>query len=176
MPLLKEVADVFGNGNGNGLTLEFAASGGSGRFSGVSGVVVSNGSTNSNASAREVPPINPPNNGKVRGSLPGAATTPQLSTQEFKVVMGVEGMEVKPLGDMSPDTGHHHLLVNAPNVPEGEIVPVDKPEQYKHFGKGQTETSVKLAPGKYTLTLQFADGAHRSYGERMRKTISVTVQ
>ena len=96
--------------------------------------------------------------------------------QEFKVVMGVEGMEVKPLGDMAPDTGHHHLLINAPDVPEGEIVPVDKPEQYKHFGKGQTETSIKLAPGKYTLTLQFADGAHRSYGERMRKTISVTVQ
>ena len=97
-------------------------------------------------------------------------------TQEFKVVMGVEGMQVKPLGDMNPDTGHHHLLINAADVPEGEIVPVDKPEQYKHFGKGQTETSVKLAPGKYKLTLQFADGAHRSYGERMRKTISVTVQ
>ena len=100
------------------------------------------------------------------------ATVPQ----EFKVVMGVEGMAVKPLGEMSPDTGHHHLLINAANVTEGEIVPVDKPEQYKHFGKGQTETSVKLAPGKYTLTLQFADGAHRSYGERMRNTISVTVQ
>ena len=96
--------------------------------------------------------------------------------QEFKVVMGVEGMQVKPLGTMDTDTGHHHLLINAPDVAEGEIVPVDKPEQYKHFGKGQTETSVKLAPGKYTLTLQFADGAHRSYGERMRKSISVTVQ
>jgi hypothetical protein len=96
--------------------------------------------------------------------------------QEFKVVMGVEGMAVKPLGDMSPDTGHHHLIINAANVPDGEIVPVDKPDVYKHFGKGQTETSVKLAPGKYTLTLQFADGAHRSYGERMRNSITVTVQ
>jgi Domain of unknown function (DUF4399) len=96
--------------------------------------------------------------------------------QEFKVVMGVEGMLVKPLGTMDPDTGHHHLIINAADIAEGEIVPVDKPDQYKHFGKGQTEISVKLAPGKYTLTLQFADGAHRSYGERMRKTISVTVQ
>jgi Domain of unknown function (DUF4399) len=96
--------------------------------------------------------------------------------QEFKVVMGVEGMTVKPLGDMSADTGHHHLLINAENVNEGEIVPVDKPEIYKHFGKGQTETMVKLAPGKYKLTLQFADGAHRSYGKPMRATISVTVK
>jgi hypothetical protein len=100
----------------------------------------------------------------------------QNVSQEFKVVMGVDGMTVKPLGDMSPDTGHHHLLIDAANVPEGEIIPVDKPEQYKHFGKGQTETTVKLPPGKHKLTLQFADGAHRSYGERMRATLSVTVK
>ncbi len=100
----------------------------------------------------------------------------QNVSQEFKVVMGVEGMTVKPLGDMSADTGHHHLLINAENVNTGEIVPVDKPEIYKHFGKGQTETMVKLAPGKYKLTLQFADGAHRSYGKPMRATISVTVK
>ncbi len=122
--------------------------------------------------------------------LSACATTPQSKSrvffvepkddanvgQEFKVVMGVEGMTVKPLGDMSPDTGHHHLLINAENVPSGDVVPVDKPTQYMHFGKGQTETTVKLAPGKYKLTLQFADGAHRSYGEKMRATLSVTVK
>ncbi len=122
--------------------------------------------------------------------LSACATTPQSKSrvffiepkddanvgQEFKVVMGVEGMTVKPLGDMSPETGHHHLLINADNVPSGDVVPVDKPTQYMHFGKGQTETTVKLAPGKYKLTLQFADGAHRSYGESMRSTLSVTVK
>ena len=96
--------------------------------------------------------------------------------QDLKVVMGIEGMEVKLAGDMTPDTGHHHLIIDAPMVAEGDIVPVDKPEQYKHFGKGQTDTMVKLTPGKHTLTLQLADGAHRSYGERMRKTITVTAQ
>ena len=96
--------------------------------------------------------------------------------QELKVVMGIEGMEIKLAGDMTPDTGHHHLVIDAPMIAEGEIVPVDKPEQYKHFGKGQTETTIKLAPGKHTLTLQLADGAHRSMGERMRKTITVTAQ
>jgi hypothetical protein len=96
--------------------------------------------------------------------------------QEFKVVMGVNGMQVRPLGDMSENTGHHHLLINAEDVPAGSVVPVDKPEQYKHFGKGQTETTVKLPPGKYKLTLQFADGAHRSYGEKMRTAITVNVQ
>ena len=85
--------------------------------------------------------------------------------QDVKVVMGIEGMEIKLAGDMTPDTGHHHLIVDAPMIAEGEIVPVDKPEQYKHFGKGQTDAAIRLAPGRHTLTLQLADGAHRSLGE-----------
>ena len=32
-----------------------------------------------------------------------------------------------------------------------------------------------LQPGRYRLTMQFADGAHRSYGEGMRKSINITV-
>ncbi len=96
--------------------------------------------------------------------------------QDVKIVMGIEGMEIKLAGDLTPDTGHHHLIIDAPMIAEEETVPLDKPEQYKHFGKGQTDTMVKLAPGKHTLTLQLGDGAHRSYGERMRKTITVTVQ
>ena len=96
--------------------------------------------------------------------------------QDVKVVMGIEGMEIKLAGDMTPDTGHHHLIIDAPMIPEGEIVPVDKPEQYKHFGKGQTDTAIKLTPGRHTLTLQLGDGTHRSLGERMRKTITVTAQ
>ena len=97
-------------------------------------------------------------------------------TQEVKIVMGIEGMQIKPAGDMTPETGHHHLIVDAPMIAEGDVVPVDKPEQYKHFGKGQTETTIKLSPGQHTLTLQLADGAHRSLGEMLRKTITVTAQ
>lgn len=93
---------------------------------------------------------------------------------EFKVVMGVRGMQVAPAGETAANSGHHHLLIDAEPVPAGEVVP--KSEQHLHFGKGQTETTLKLPPGTHTLTLQFADGAHRSYGEDMRSTITVTVQ
>jgi hypothetical protein len=31
----------------------------------------------------------------------------------FKVFFGVTGMTVKPAGDMTANTGHHHLLINA---------------------------------------------------------------
>ncbi|MDH5553507.1 MAG: DUF4399 domain-containing protein [Nitrosomonas sp.] len=94
---------------------------------------------------------------------------------EVKVVMGVHGMEVKPAGTVEENVGHHHLLIDAPQVNAGEAVPAGS-DKHRHFGKGQTETMIKLAPGKHTLTLQFANGAHVSYGEKMRDTITVTVK
>ena len=42
-----------------------------------------------------------------------------------------------------------------------------------HFGKGLTEASIKLAPGDYKLTMQFADGLHCSYGKKWAATISI---
>ena len=94
--------------------------------------------------------------------------------QKFKVRMNVEGYEIGPLGDLTKGKGHHHIVVNGSWIKDGEIVPTD--EKLIHFGKGQTETELELKPGKYSLTLQFADGAHRSYGEQLSQTINVTVQ
>ncbi len=91
-----------------------------------------------------------------------------------QVKFGVEGMTVKPAGDMAAGTGHHHLIVDGKPVPKGEVVPTD--DTHIHFGKGQTETELKLAPGAHTLTLQFADGSHRSYGPDMSNTIKITVK
>ena len=93
---------------------------------------------------------------------------------EFKVVMGVKGMSIAPAGETAPGTGHHHLLVDTKPVKKGDVIPAD--DSHLHFGKGQTETTLKLAPGKHRLQLQFADGAHRSYGPAMRKTITVVVK
>lgn len=92
----------------------------------------------------------------------------------FKVKFAVNGMQVAPAGEMKEGTGHHHLLINAADIPEGTVIPMD--DQHRHFGKGQTETEITLPPGRYRLTMQFADGAHRSYGEKIRKSIEVTVK
>ena len=91
----------------------------------------------------------------------------------IKVQFGVKGMEVKPAGQTEQNTGHHHLIVDGAPIPEGQVVPADA--THLHFGKGQTETELHLTPGKHTLTLQFANGAHVSYGETMSSTISITV-
>lgn len=92
----------------------------------------------------------------------------------FQVEFGVEGMTVAKAGDLKPGTGHHHLIIDGAPVAKGQVVPKD--ETHKHFGDGATSTSISLKPGKHTLTLQFADGAHKSLGEEYATTISVEVK
>ncbi len=92
----------------------------------------------------------------------------------FKVRFGVKGLEVAPAGDIVANSGHHHLLINLDSIPTGESIPFT--EKHMHFGKGQTEAEVKLAPGTYKLTAQFANGAHQSYGKPLSQTITVTVK
>lgn len=94
---------------------------------------------------------------------------------KFTVKMGVMGFEVKPAGDKTPKSGHHHILVDTDPIAEGSAIPMGSPK-HLHFGKGQTETEVELTPGKHTLMLQFADTNHVSMGEKMSATITVNVK
>jgi hypothetical protein len=95
---------------------------------------------------------------------------------KFKVKMGVDGMKIHNAGEAIDNKtfGHHHLIVDGTSVKEGDAVPTDA--QHIHFGKGQTETELELPAGDHTLTLQFADGAHRSYGDKLSSTIHIHVQ
>jgi Domain of unknown function (DUF4399) len=96
-------------------------------------------------------------------------------SQTFKVKFGVKGMDVQPAdAGQNAGKGHHHVLINLMSKPAGEIIPFD--EKHVHFGKGQTEGELKLPPGQYKLTMQFADGFHLSYGKDMAATIEVTVK
>lgn len=89
------------------------------------------------------------------------------------VEFGVEGMEVEPAGALSKNKGHHHIIINGSFVPKSEVVPAD--DTHIHYGAGQLSDTLELEPGEYTLTMQFADGLHNSYGEQMSATISITV-
>ncbi len=74
------------------------------------------------------------------------------------VRFGLTGMGVAPAGIASPNTGHHHLIIDSP-VPAFDA-PLPKDDKHLHFGAGQTEASVALAPGKHTLQLLLADKDH----------------
>jgi len=92
----------------------------------------------------------------------------------FKVIFKVSGMTVSPAGEFKDNSGHHHLLINQTFIEKGNTIPAD--QNHLHFGKGQTETELNLSPGIYNLTLQFADGYHRSYGKALSKTIQIEVK
>ncbi len=94
--------------------------------------------------------------------------------QDVKVVMDVHGMQVHKAGELIDGAGHHHLIIDGGFVPKGEVVAKDA--THKHFGKGQTEATIHLKPGDHTLTLQFADGHHQSYGKGMSETIHLHVK
>jgi hypothetical protein len=95
-------------------------------------------------------------------------------TSPFKVKFGLEGLALKPAGDPAPDSGHHHLIVDGGPVPKGQVI--ESTAASLHFGKAQTETELKLSPGAHTLTLQFGDGGHLSYGPALSATITVDVK
>ncbi len=75
-----------------------------------------------------------------------------------KVIFGLEGMGVAPAGVEKAKTGHHHLIIDADLPPVNEPIPAD--DNHRHFGGGQTEVSVELAPGSHTLQLILGDHNH----------------
>lgn len=99
----------------------------------------------------------------------------QSVTSPLTVEFGVEGMVVEPAGEVKENSGHHHLLIDHDFSPAGTVVPPADSTQL-HFGKGQTSTEINLAPGQHKLTLQFANGVHMSYGEKMSASINVVVE
>ena len=93
----------------------------------------------------------------------------------FKMEMGTEVMKIDTAGPVVAGSGHHHLMIDGPDsLAAGTVVAKDSVNI--HFGKGQTEYELTLSPGKHKLTLQMADGLHRSYGGKLAATITVNVK
>lgn len=57
----------------------------------------------------------------------------------FKVQFGLSGMGVAPAGVEKPNTGHHHLLIDATLTADELKQPVASDARHVHFGGGQTE-------------------------------------
>jgi hypothetical protein len=95
-------------------------------------------------------------------------------TSPFTVKFGVKNLLVEPAGEIKAGSGHHHLLINSDSTPSGESIPAD--QTHIHYGKAQTEAQISLEPGTYKLTMQFANGAHQSYGPELSKTINIIVK
>lgn len=104
----------------------------------------------------------------------------------FAVRFNGEGVRIQPAGKAPRErgrsreqagripSGHYHLIIDGGPVPEGQIIPTD--DRHIHYGKGQTGGVVTVAPGQHTLTVQLADGEHRSYGPKLSETLTIVAR
>ena len=99
-----------------------------------------------------------------------------LVSNPLKVVMAAENFVIEPASEVVTEGhGHLHIMVDAECVAVGQGVPKD--ETHLHYGKGQLEAELELAPGQHTLCLQAADGLHVALpGDGMTQTIAITVE
>lgn len=115
------------------------------------------------AANAEVYLIAPSNGAKVHGPV--------------TVRFGLKGMGIAPAGVKFDNTGHHHLLVDTDLSAVKLDGPLPATDKILHFGKGQTETTLTLTPGKHTLELVFADYLHQSFDPVLHsQKITITVE
>jgi hypothetical protein len=82
----------------------------------------------------------------------------ETASSPVTVRFGLAGMGIAPAGVATPNTGHHHLIIDS-SLPALDL-PLPKDDKHIHFGGGQTETQLTLAPGQHTLQLVLADKDH----------------
>lgn len=94
-----------------------------------------------------------------------------------KIVFGLRGMGIAPALVEWPNTGHHHVVVDT-GVPDGsKPIPKNDGKHHFHFGGGQSEGTIDLAPGKHTLRLVLADHQHYSHNPPVvSQPITITVE
>ena len=94
----------------------------------------------------------------------------------FWCIFGLRGMGISHAGDQFPNSGHHHLLVDADeSLNPGEPIPQDK--KHLHYGAGQTQALIELSPGRHTLQLVLGDAKHFPFNPPlMSKKITITIK
>lgn len=80
----------------------------------------------------------------------------------FDVAFGLKDYGVAPAGVKLANTGHFHVLIDVEPGAAGAVVPADS--LHRHYGGGQIETTLTLAPGRHTLRLVLADHEHKVIG------------
>jgi len=94
---------------------------------------------------------------------------------EFTVIFTISGMGIAPAGVAIDNTGHHHLLIDVTELPDLNQ-PLPATDNIRHFGKGQSQTSLNLPEGEHSLQLLLADQVHRPHDPPvMSEVIVITV-
>jgi|TARA_A100001011_G_scaffold254574_1_gene262853 hypothetical protein len=79
--------------------------------------------------------------------------------KKINVVFGSKNILIKPAGELVPNSGHHHLLINVDLLPDLSM-PIPASDQFIHFGKGQESTVINLPKGRHKLQLILGNHVH----------------
>lgn len=96
--------------------------------------------------------------------------------ETFAVKFGLSGMDLVPAGVEQENSGHHHLLIDQPELPDLSTS-LPSTEQIRHFGKAQTETELTLPSGEHTLQLVLGNYLHIPHDNPViSEQITITVK
>jgi hypothetical protein len=93
----------------------------------------------------------------------------------ISIEFGIAGMDVVKAGNDQPNSGHHHLLIDADLPDLGLPIPAD--EHHVHFGDGSTSTQISLPPGEHKLQMLLGDHLHIPHNPPLTSAqITITVE
>jgi hypothetical protein len=100
----------------------------------------------------------------------------QVVSSPVAIVFGSENVSIAPAGIEESNSGHHHLMIDMDELPEMNM-PLPGSAQLIHFGKGQTSTSLSLAPGVHSLQLLLGNHIHVPHTRPvLSKKITIVVE
>ncbi|MBF0266415.1 MAG: DUF4399 domain-containing protein [Gammaproteobacteria bacterium] len=90
------------------------------------------------------------------------------------IKFGIKDFLIAPAGVNKHKAGHYHLLIDL-QKPIDLDKPIPRDKHHLHFDQGETEATIKLAPGKHTLQLIVADEEHEPFEQLISKPINIDV-
>jgi len=95
---------------------------------------------------------------------------------DVRVVLGIEGMQIRPAGDTTPHSGHHHLLLDH-DLPDPTAPIPSIPGQVIHMGDGSSEYVFEgVQPGEHRIIAVVGDLAHVPLQPWVVDTVVFTVR
>lgn len=104
------------------------------------------------------------------------ATGSTVAGPDLRVVLDIGGMEIRPAGDMTPHSGHHHLYLDHDLTDPTQPIPAI-PGQVIHMGDGSSEYVFEgVGPGEHRIIAVVGDYAHMPLQPWVVDTVFVTVR
>lgn len=95
---------------------------------------------------------------------------------DVRVVLEATGFTVTMAGDTTPNSGHHHLFLDADVSEAGEPIPAEE-GRIVHMGDGSSEyTFTGVEPGEHRLITVVGDALHVPLQPWLVDTVTFTVR